>query len=287
MEWTKFLTKQSSYEEITKLSLNQTEEWRWEDLSQSGSERTKHGSALADKKTDYFITWKINMDNRAVNPAPAGSAWSDIDNVAPRSRNVHQLSFFCPAEMFPHHHHHRHSACGLYSSLAASRDDPSWSSQAETPVSKPIWTLAERKEHRGDMNAKTRELWEISGLTQAWADSWATWQHTRPGNLSRSMDDKRKTQWKPRAALQVWTAAPSTENILEEFPVTTKKVATGVCTHGNGNSNGKRGEFSRSSEMQQYTIPSDVNVKAVFVVKSFICCFLPARDVGELGTFVG
>lgn len=57
--------------------------------------------------------------------------------------------------MFPHLHHHHHSACDLYFFLAASRDDPSSNSQAEAPVSSPIWTLAERKENTGDVHAKT------------------------------------------------------------------------------------------------------------------------------------
>lgn len=50
---------------------------------------------------------------------------------------------------------------------------------------------------------------------------------------------------------------------------------------------GKHEEFRCSSEVQQHTTLSDVNAMSVFVVKSLICCFLPARDVGELGMFVG
>lgn len=50
---------------------------------------------------------------------------------------------------------------------------------------------------------------------------------------------------------------------------------------------GKRAEFSCSCKMQQDTILSDVLVRSVFVVKSLICCFLPAGDVSEIGMFVG
>lgn len=49
----------------------------------------------------------------------------------------------------------------------------------------------------------------------------------------------------------------------------------------------KSEEFGRSSEMQQYVILSDVNIVSVFVVKISFTVSCHARDVGELGMFVG